>query len=52
MTYISNHTADIAIKNAIRAKLAADAEAWLKAKQNGGKAKASLPVIHNDTRVP
>ena len=43
MTYISNHTADIAIKDAIRAKLAADAEAWLKAKKNGGKAKASLP---------
>ena len=43
MTYISNHTADIAIKDAIRAKLAADAEAWLKTKQNGGKAKASLP---------
>ena len=43
MTYISNHTADIAIKNSIRAKLAADAEAWLAAKQNGGKAQASLP---------
>jgi transcriptional regulator with XRE-family HTH domain len=43
MTYISNHTADIAIKDSIRAKLAADAEAWLAAKQNGGKAQASLP---------
>lgn len=43
MSYISNHTADIAQKDGIRARLAADTEAWLAAKQNGGKAQASLP---------